>query len=51
MNSVEQIQEIKKVLTKVLKEELVALISDKGENSLLLHFVGGAEFILKIEKA
>ena len=51
MNNVAQVQELKEVLKKILKEELVALVSDKSEDSLLLHFVGGAEFILKIEKA
>ena len=45
------VQEVKETLKKVLKEELVALVREEGENALVLRFVGGEEFILRIEKA
>lgn len=45
------VKEVKEVLKKVLKEELVALVRDQGDDALVLRFVGGQEFVLRIEKA
>ena len=43
------VEEVKTVLKKVLREELVALVSEQ-DDGLLLRFVGGQEFVLKIEQ-
>ena len=43
------VEEVKAVLKKVLREELVALVSEI-DDGLLLRFVGGQEFVLKIEQ-
>jgi hypothetical protein len=45
------VQDVKEVLKKVLREELVALVRDHGDDALVLHLVGGQEFVLRIEKA
>ena len=47
-NTVKQVQEM---LKKVLKEEVVALVREQGDDALVLRFVGGQEFVLRIEKA
>ncbi len=46
----EKEKEVLACLKKVLREELLAIVSD-CENGLKLRFVGGEEFVLKIEKA
>ena len=43
------VEEVKTVLKKVLCEELIAVVSEI-DDGLLLRFVGGQEFVLKIEK-
>jgi len=43
------VEEVKAGLKKVLREELLALVSDI-DDGLLLRFVGGQEFMLKIEQ-
>ena len=45
----EKEQEVLACLKKVLKEELLAIVSD-CENGLKLRFVGGEEFIVKVEE-
>jgi len=43
------VEEVKAVLKKVLREELVAIVSEM-DDGLLIRFVGGQEFVVKIEK-
>ena len=43
------VEEVKMCLKKVLREELVAMILEQ-DDGLLLRFVGGQEFALRIEK-
>ena len=42
-------KEVLACLKKVLKEELLAIVSD-CENGLKLRFVGGDEYLIKVEK-
>ena len=43
------VEEVKAGLKQFLREELIALVSEI-DDGLLLRFVGGQEFVLKIEK-
>ncbi len=45
----EKEKEVLACLKKLLREELLAIVSD-CENGLKLRFVGGEEFILKVEE-
>lgn len=44
----EKEKEVLICLKKILREELLAIVSD-CEDGLKLHFIGGDEFILKVE--